>query len=193
MKRPIVLGIAVAGCLLLVAGLGYSADDFKSGPQVGALVNAYDVTKVAGPEDGVVAGTTLCYRCKYGNRPVVMVFSRKTDKPLVSLAKQLDEIVAKNEDKQMRSFVTFIGNEDREKLLESVEKFAKEANLKHVPLTVAAEQPNGPDTYSINEKATYTVLIYKGGQVVANHALKEGELSKEKVAAIVKDTGKILN
>lgn len=192
MKRQFVVAIAVA-CSLLVAGMTFSAEELKSGPQVGALVDAYDVTKIAGPEDGVAVGTTLCYRCKYGGRPVVMIFSRKADQSLASLAKQLDKIVTKNEEKQFKSFVTFIGNEDREKLRESVEKFAKNAQVKNVPLTVATELPNGPDSYGINEQATYTVLIYKGGEVKVNHALKEGELTKEKIVAIVKDTDKILN
>lgn len=48
---------AIAAC-----GVVMAEGDLKSGPQVGASLGAYDVTKIAGPDDGVAIGQTLCYR-----------------------------------------------------------------------------------------------------------------------------------
>lgn len=39
-----------------------AADDVQSGPAIGTPLNQLNVTKIAGPADGVVDGTTLCYR-----------------------------------------------------------------------------------------------------------------------------------
>ncbi|HQU45264.1 MAG TPA: hypothetical protein PK867_20785 [Pirellulales bacterium] len=62
------------------------AAELKSGVQPGDAINPFDVVKCAGSEDdGVGLGDKLCYRCKYGSRPMVMVFSRKSDASLAGL------------------------------------------------------------------------------------------------------------
>src|SRR5690606_23912683 len=95
MKRIATLGLALAFGLSVVTA--YAAN-MNSGPQVGEQVGAYTVKKVAGnSEDGVDMGAELCYRCKMGNRPVVMVFSRSADDELTKLVKELDSAVSKNE------------------------------------------------------------------------------------------------
>jgi hypothetical protein len=59
MRRRVLLTAvaAVAAC-----GVAMAEGDLKSGPQVGDALGAYNVTKIAGPEDGVAVGATLCYR-----------------------------------------------------------------------------------------------------------------------------------
>jgi hypothetical protein len=52
-------GVAAA---FAVAAVVASAEELKSGLQVGDQVGAFDVVKVAGPEDGVKVGDKLCYR-----------------------------------------------------------------------------------------------------------------------------------
>ena len=48
------------------------------------------MTKGAGAEqDGVKEGKNLCYRCRNGARPQVMVFTRSTDPAVVDLVKDL--------------------------------------------------------------------------------------------------------
>ena len=121
-----------------------------------------------------------------------MIFSRKTDDALASLVKKLDKVVADNKDQKFASFVAFLG-ENPEELKGDVEKFAEKTGTKGIPYTIAVEQPDGPETYGIDEDAEYTVLVYKGQQVVTNHALGKGELTKKAIGAIVKDTAKILD
>lgn len=124
-----------------------------------------------------------------------MIFSRKIDDDLASLVKKIDAAVAENKDKNMRSFVVFLGD-DREALKPAVEEFAKANRIKQVPLTVAVEQPSGPENYGLNDEAAYTILLYKNpvaGGVIVNHALGEKDLNKKTVRKIVKDTKKILD
>src|SRR3954452_16153289 len=105
----IVTTLALSLALALSGTLARAAE-FKSGLQPGEHLPAYQVVKAAGAPNGEGAeGTQLCYRCKLGNRPVVMIFARKTDKNLAKLVKQLDEVVAKNSDKKMASFVSLLG------------------------------------------------------------------------------------
>src|SRR4029079_9757927 len=100
------LGLAAVFAL----AVSIRAAELTSGPQKGEELGAYELVKVAGnPHDGVKIGEELCYRCKMGNRPMVMVFARKADKNLAQLVKELDKVVAKNEDQKLGAFVALLG------------------------------------------------------------------------------------
>src|SRR5260370_235268 len=102
------------GAMMFLSAVFLSASaraaEFRSGPQVGDLVGAFEVVKAAGAaDDGVAVGDELCYRCRMGNRPMVMVFARTPDAALAGLVTQLDKIVADNKEKKMGSFVSPLG------------------------------------------------------------------------------------
>ena len=89
MKSVYSMAFAVA----VLAGSASLAEDIKSGLQAGAKIGAFDVVKVAGADsDGVKTGATLCYRCRYGARPQVMIFTRSTGENVASLSKQIDAV-----------------------------------------------------------------------------------------------------
>jgi hypothetical protein len=184
------VGLAVA----LAFGVSANAAELKSGPQKGEEVGAFEVVKVAGnAHDGVKVGEELCYRCKLGNRPVVMVFARKTDKNLAKLVKELDKVVAKNqEEKKMGAFVNLIGTKDEE-AKKAAEKLVKDTEAANIAVVVPKDQPNGPESYKIDPKADVTVLIYVKGEVAANHALTSAALDDKVTKQIIEDTSKILN
>ena len=53
---------ALGAAILMVAGAAVAgAAELTSGVQVGDRIGAYNCTKVAGAEDGVKVGKTLCY------------------------------------------------------------------------------------------------------------------------------------
>ncbi len=188
--------VALPACLILVLGTlstAARAVEFKSGPQVGELVDAYNVVKAAGAaDDGVAVGESLCYRCKMGNRPMVMVFARTTDAGLANLVKQLDKLVAENKDKKMGSFVSLLGDKP-EDLKSEAKSFVNENKIENVAFVVPEENKDGPSAYKIDPKADVTVLIYRQGKVAANYALPAGALDEEEIKKIVADTGKILD
>ena len=121
-----------------------------------------------------------------------MIFARKTDDALASLVKQIDKLVAANQDKKMASVVNILGK-DAEKSKTGTAAFAKKHEFANVALVVPRENENGPKSFKINPKADITVLIYKGLKVKANHALTAGHLNEKTIKAIIADTGKILN
>jgi hypothetical protein len=177
----------------LLAGFSLAvAAELKSGVQPGKQIGAFDVVKCAGSEDdGVDLGTKLCYRCKYGNRPMVMVFSRKADESIGGLVKKLDAAVQKNSDDQLAAFVNLLG--DNEDALEAHAKdLGKKLAAPLVPIVVPVEYENGPADYGISPDAEVTVILAVKGKVVANRAYGPGKLNKKAVDEILSDVPKIL-
>lgn len=190
MKNLFVLSLGL-GVAFLVGGNAMADDAVKSGPQDGDRLGAFYVTKVAGAEnDGVDEGQNLCYRCKNGARPQVIVFTRSTDPKVAKLVQKLDKAIAENEDSQLRVFVNLLG-EDKEDLTDQAKKFAAKSAAKNVPIVVPNEFENGPDNYGINAKAAVTVTLASDMGVKASHAVTNA--SELNVDSVLSDLQKILN
>ncbi len=178
--------------LMLAAASFAVAAGLKSGVQPGDSIGAFDVVKCAGAtEDGVDTGAKLCYRCKYGGRPMVMVFTRKADDKLAGLVSKLDSAVTHNSDAKLAAFVNLLGD-DQEALEAQAKKFGAKAKAENVPIVVPVEFENGPDNYGLNPKAEVTVILAVKGAVVANHAFNKGELNDKSIEAILADVPKLL-
>jgi hypothetical protein len=170
----------------LVAGVA-QAEEPKSGLKEGAPVAAFNVRDVTGPAQG----ETLCYRCRYGGRPVVSIFTRSLDDQTAQLIKKLDEQVGQNEEKQMRAFVVLL-TDDADSAEEQLKKVAQAQGIKNVPLTVFDGEA-GPAEYKINKDADVTVLMWNKSKVEANRGFAKGELDAKAIPVILEDTKKILN
>ncbi len=184
---------ALAGVFVFAGSLAAeeAAGQLKSGPQEGDKVGAFNVTKLCGAEeDGVEAGKNLCYRCRNGSRPQVMVFTRSAGPKVAQLVRRLDKAVEENEDAQLRVFVNFIG-EDKDGVTDTAKKFAAKSKAKNVPFVLPNEFENGPDNYGINAKAEVTVVLASDSSVKANYAVSSAK--ELDVDAVVKNLSKILN
>src|SRR5688572_31949776 len=82
---------------VLLCGSAVIAAELKSGLEIGDAVQPFYVQDVTGPSAGK---DPLCYRCQYGARPVVAVFTRKVDDKVAALVKEIDSKVAKNGEKK---------------------------------------------------------------------------------------------
>lgn len=178
--------------IVLFSGVSLlTAEETKSGLQSGEHVGPFYVTKLCGADDdGVTAGKNLCYRCKNGGRPQVMVFTRSSDENVVKLVRQLDKAIPENDSKQLRAFVNVLG-EDKTAGKSTAEKLAESSEAKNVPFVLPNEFENGPADYGINPKADVTIIMVNGGKVIANHAA--GSAKDLNVQAVVDDLSKILN
>jgi len=178
------LGLCVA---LVVSGNAMAENAVKSGPQQGDRLGAFNVTKVAGAQsDGVSEGTNLCYRCKNGSRPQVIVFTRSTDPKVAELVSRLDKAVTKNESSKLRVFVNLLG-EDKEDLADNAKKFAASSKAKNVPFVVPNEFENGPDNYGINAKAAVTITFASDSGVKGSYAVTDAkDLNMKKVMGELK-------
>ncbi len=169
------------------AGVWAFAAELKSGLQVGSEPPAFEVKDATGP----AAGTTLCYRCRYGGSPVVSIFTRKIDENVTSLIKKVDDQIAKNGDKKMKAFVVLL-TDDPDAAEPMLKKVAEKNKIKNVPLTIF-DGPKGPADYELAEGADLTVLMWVKSDVKVNHAFEAGKFDGKAVDAVVKDTQKILN
>ena len=183
--------VSLALALAVISPSFASAEELKSGLEAGKEISPFYVTKTAGAEeDGVACGKNLCYRCKNGSRPQVMVFTRSTDDKVVALVQKLDEQLAAHEDAQLRAFVNMLGD-SKDAAADSVKKLAVASKAKNVPFVVPNEFENGPEDYGISPKADITIIIDNNEKVVASHAVTSAK--DLDVDAVIKDVKKMLN
>jgi hypothetical protein len=175
--------LSVACCATVAAWAEEKSDCLKEGDSVAAFY----VTDVTGP----AAGEKLCYRCKYGGRPVVTIFTKQMNEKVAKLTKQIDDKVAANKDAKMAAFVVVL-TEDPESQNEALKTVATKQEIKSTPLTTF-DGLAGPDAYKISKDADVTVMMWVDSKVKVNEALKAKDLTDEKIATLVKDTSKILN
>lgn len=181
MKRFIVPAFAS----LALAGLAFAAN-VKSGLEPGESPAAFNVKDITGPNKG----TSLCYRCQYGARPVTAIFTREITDEVKSLVSEIDAQVGKNKDKNMAAFVVLL-TEDADAGAKQLTKLAEEKGVKNVPLTVF-DGAAGPADYKISKDAAVTVLMWNKSRVQANHAFPAGQLKADDVKTVAGDTKKIL-
>lgn len=174
--------LAIAA-LLSVSAIAFAAETLE----VGTAVDAFYVQDVTGPS----AGEKLCYRCQYGNRPVISVFTRTVDDKVALLIKQIDGVVGKNDAKKAAAFVVVLTDEP-EAQQGKLKEVAEKQKIEHTPLTVFDGQV-GPPAYKIAKDAEVTVMMWVGGELKVNQALKASDLSADKISSLVKESGKILN
>lgn len=184
---------AAAMAIVLGASLVMAAnkEELTSGPEPGEGVGAFDVTKCAGnANDGVAIGEELCYRCKMGSRPVVMIFARESDKELAKLVKELDKAVVKHEDAKLVTFVNLLGK-DQKALSQKAKDFIKETKVENVAVVVPMDQEGTEEQFHINKDAQVTVVLYNKNTVKASHALN-GEVTAKIVDQIVKEAAEMV-
>lgn len=181
MKKFAAVFAIVAAC-----GLSAFAEEVKSGLAKDARVPAFYVTDITGP----LKGEELCYRCRYGNRPVVSIFTKEMTDEVAALTKEIDQVVGKNRDQKMAGFVVVM-TDKADDVKPALEKVAKDKEITQVPLTTF-EGTAGPEGYSISGTADVTVMMWVDGKVTVSHGFKKGDLNKDAISKVVSETKTIL-
>src|SRR5579864_6631460 len=92
----------------LVAGVSSVwADACKSGPKVNQRPGPYAAVVAT----GTYRGQSHCFICEAGDRPTVIIFARSLSDPLGKLVKNIDKAVVKNKKADLRSWVTFLAED----------------------------------------------------------------------------------
>lgn len=176
--------LIAATAVVLLSCIPTSAEDTL---EIGAVVREFYVKDVTGP----AAGTELCYRCRYGNRPVVTVFTRKIDERLTAMVRELNGVVGENADSDMAGFVVLM-TDDPAKHEDSLKTLVEEHEIEHLPLTIF-DDAYGPRAYRLSREAEVTVMMWLDGLLVVNETFDSGDLSDEVISGVIEDTAKILN
>ncbi|WP_339728827.1 hypothetical protein [uncultured Gimesia sp.] len=153
----------------------------QSGMEIGAIPLPFDVEDVTGPHQG----KHLCYRCLYGERPVVGIFVRDLDQNTKTLIQKIDQEVASHQDEKLAAFVVVL-TDDPASAKPDLEQVAQDTKIKHVPLTVF-EGAAGPAGYNVTNEAAVNVMIWEG-EVKANRAYQKGQLNDEGIQEVIADT-----
>lgn len=182
------MSVALIACFSTVV----TADE--KGTQPGGLstgdpLGAFMVTKVAGAEDdGVEPDQSLCYRCRYGRSPMVMIFTRSTNGSIGQFVKRLDAAIDAKKDYRLRGLVTMIGGKPSE-LTDKANALASETGVKNIPFVVAKESDHGPSDYRLNDDTEVTVVIVNYSQVVAAHDFAADQID---IAGVLSEIDKML-
>jgi len=175
------LSIVVTLMAMVVGSV--QAEELKSGPQVGDQVpGPFEPLNVTGEN----AGDECCLYCKYGTRPVAVVFAKTLTPEVKTLVEKINAANAKN--KAMGSYM--VVNQTDDKTIRELKKLANQSELNHTVLSVMAT--GEPKHYEIDPNAEVTVLLYTNGVVKSNFAFKKGSLDTKGIDKILSDLPKIL-
>jgi hypothetical protein len=124
-----------------------------------------------------------------------LIFVREMSDPLTSLVKKMNQKVneAAGKYKEGRNLGAYLIINDAPGLADQLRGMAKKEELQRVSLCIGAAPPR----YEVSGEADVTVVIYNPGRrneqsVVANFALRQGELDDAKSDAIVAALAQVL-
>jgi hypothetical protein len=160
------------------------ADPCVSGVPPGQKIGPYSFLVATGPQ----RGQQTCYVCETGEKPAVVIFSRRLTDPLGKLVVKCDDWLLAQPKDSVRSWMTVLG--EKTVSLDDLAKWAKQAGIKSVPAGVY-DDPVGPPAFKLNNEAEVTVLLWVNRKVVANFAFREKELDDEAVKKVVEAMGKL--
>ena len=168
---------SILGLTILVLAPAEAKDPCVSGPAIGQRPGPYSFLVATGPE----RGQPTCYVCETAEKPGVIVFARSVNDPLAKLLAKCDDALAARPKDTMRAWMTVLG--EKTVGLDDLSKWAKQAGLKSVPVGVF-DDPIGPPSYKLADKADVTVLLFVDRKVVANFAFRAGELDAKAIEQI---------
>jgi hypothetical protein len=176
--------IIVVWSALALAG-AVSAEPITSGPQAGQKVpGPFKPLHVNGPD----AGKNECLYCKFGARPVVMIFAREASPAVAALVKKIDTATAAHKEERLCSCAVFLS--DSKELPAALKSMIQKEGV--TTTVLAIDEPAGPTSYKIAAEADVTVILYTHYSVKANHTFRKGELNAAACDAVIADLAKIL-
>jgi hypothetical protein len=156
------------------------ADDPKpalAGPAVGKEVPSFFVRAITGPQ----MNRSVCFVCRNGDRPVVMVVLRRLEAGATVVLKAVDELVDRRRADGLRAFGVMLSDEPSKVSphLQTV-SFDQQLNL---PLGVGPEALAERESLCIDPAASVTLVAYRDRKVVWTSAFRSAELRDEPARA----------
>jgi hypothetical protein len=164
---------------VLCALAALSVDPLASGLVPGQRPGPYASVVAVGPQ----RGTSHCFICETADRPMVIVFARRPSDALGKLLRGLDRELVNHKAAELRAWATFL-SDDQPALDPQLVKWSQDQAIRAVPLAIF-EDVGGPPSYRLQRDAEVTVLLAVKQKVVQNFAFRAGELSDERIAAIL--------
>lgn len=167
--------IAALGVVALRSSVTIAEDSrpLLSGPAVGKEVPSFFVRAITGPQ----MNRSVCFVCRNGDRPVVMVLLRRLETGTSAVLKAVDELIDRRRADGLRAFGVMLSDEPSKVSphLQTV-SFDQQLNL---PLGVGPEALGDRDSLSLDPAASVTVIAYRDRKVVWTSAFRSAELRDE--------------
>ncbi len=189
MSRPfqsaaMTLAVAAFFATIALTSAGGQETPTKECLKTGETIGVFYVTKIGGAEkDGVEPGEDVCYRCRFGSSPMVMVFARRFGGNVPRLLKEVDLAIARDKKGKLRGLLTLMGD-DGDALRKNGKAIADRSGAKRIPVAIAKDAKTGPANYRLPAGVDVTIIIAKNSQVVSVHTFA---VDKIDVAAVMKE------
>lgn len=151
-----------------------------TGRQVGELVPSFYSRVVTGP----LMNRSVCYVCRNGDRPVVLVLMRKTGPRVKQLLRNLDRIVDRNRAAGLRSFGVLLSSQPA-KDTGALQTFSFNGKIA-MPLTVTTETAGGQEFLQLPENADVSVVLYRNRRVVSSFAFRAGGPAVDEIRQVLR-------
>lgn len=159
--------------------------ELHSGVEVGELVPSFYMRAVTGS----LMNKSVCYVCRNGARPVVMVLVRRMDPELKPLLQKIDKEVDRQRGDGLRSFGVMIADEPF-KAVAPVQTFAFNHDIA-MPFGVAPRSVAAAASQNLHADAVVTVVLYRKQRVVRRFAFRKGELSEKRIERVLSAVTKL--
>lgn len=163
-----------------------SESSLDSGRAIGEYVPTFYTRVVTGP----LMNRSVCYVCRNGRRPVVMVFLRKLGPDLKPLLKQVDSLVDEHRAEGLRSFGVHVSDSPAS-AISDVQTFSFDHKIR-LPLTVGSSAIAEPHCQNLNAQADVTVVLYQDRRVVSRFAFRAGEIQSPEIEQVTQSIQKLL-
>ena len=181
-------GIAILAVMMACPFATYG-DEIASGLRIGEHPEPLQVRDCTGP----AAGKTLCYTCRYAERPTIVIFTPQLTPKTAQLVKRIDSELGKRREQRPAAYVVIIG-EDNAALEAALKGAAKEHDLRHVPLTILHDRPTKlAVSYRIAQDAAITVTQWREGTVTSSRGFASSELTDADIERVLADVDNLLN
>ncbi|MCH8828634.1 MAG: hypothetical protein IID45_03550 [Planctomycetes bacterium] len=156
-----------------------SREPVISGRKIGEFVPSFYARAVTGP----LRNKSVCYVCRSGGRPVVMLLLRRIDPELKPLLQELSRLVDRHRAAGLKGFVVLLSR-DSIKATSAVQTFSFNHKIT-IPLMVSGEGVGSVECQNIHAEAAVTIVLYRRRRVVCKFAFRVGELNAKQTRAVI--------
>ncbi len=152
----------------------------------GDEIPSFYVRAVTGPQ----AGKSVCYVCRNGDRPVVLVLLKELGPDTAALLKDLDRSVNRHRADGLRCFAVFL-TDTPQKDSARLQTLAFDEKI-DVPLTLAGEAATQGSSVAVPVGATISVITYHDRRIVQRFSFKPGACDESARRSIISASEKLI-
>lgn len=153
---------------------------------IGAEIPSFYVRAVTGPQ----AGKSVCYVCRNGDRPVVLVLLKELSPDTAALLKELDRSVNRHRADGLRCFAVFL-TDTPQKDSARLQTMAFDEKI-DIPLTLAGEAATQGSSVAVPVGTTISVITYHDRRIVQRFSFKPGTCDESARRTIISASEKLI-